>query len=76
MKGSGMKEWTPEEIRDFRKRLGLLQKEFAVMLRVTRQYVCYMEAGDKNPGGTMKALLDCLEKDFMRRSRTKKTERR
>lgn len=56
-----MKEWTPEQIKDFRKRLNVIQKDFASMLRVTREYVVYLEKGVRSPSDTMRALLDCLE---------------
>jgi DNA-binding transcriptional regulator YiaG len=56
-----VKQWTPEEIKAFRQRLNLFQKDFAVLLRVTEQYVCNLEKGVKTPGGTMRALLSCLE---------------
>ncbi len=56
-----MKQWTPEEIKVFRQRLGLYQKDFATFLRVTVQYVCNLEKGVRTPGATMRALLDCLE---------------
>jgi DNA-binding transcriptional regulator YiaG len=56
-----MKQWTPDEIKAFRQRLNLYQKDFAGLLRVTEQYVCNMEKGVRTPGDTMKALLDCLE---------------
>jgi DNA-binding transcriptional regulator YiaG len=56
-----MKDWTGEEIRDFRKHLNLYQKDFATMLRVTREYVVYLEKGVRTASGTLRALLDCLE---------------
>jgi DNA-binding transcriptional regulator YiaG len=56
-----MKTWTPNEIKEFRKRLNLYQKDFALMLRVTLQYVCNLEKGVRNVSNPMKALLDCLE---------------
>jgi len=56
-----MKQWTPDEIKDFRQRLNLYQKDFAALLRVTVQYVCNLERGVRSPSNTMKALLDCLE---------------
>jgi len=57
-----MKAWTPEEIRTFRNLLGLTQVKFADMLGVTRVYVVFLERGDRQPGKTMKRLLDCLER--------------
>lgn len=59
-----MKQWTPEEIKDFRLRLGLYQKGLAELLRVSTNYVYLMEKGVKKPGSTMKALLDCIEREY------------
>jgi predicted transcriptional regulator len=56
-----MKQWTPEEVREFRKRLGLYQKDFAELIGVTRIYVIYLEKGVREPGKTMKKLLDIME---------------
>lgn len=56
-----MKQWTPEEIKSFRQRQKLYQKDFADILRVTVQYVCNLEKGVRSPSNTMKALLDLLE---------------
>ena len=56
-----MKQWTPEEVREFRKRLGLYQKDFAELIGVTRVYVIYLEKGVRRPSKTMKKLLDIME---------------
>jgi predicted transcriptional regulator len=56
-----MRQWTPDEIKDFRKKLGLTQTAFASVLGVTQVYVSYMEGGVKRPGRTMCLFLDCLE---------------
>jgi predicted transcriptional regulator len=56
-----MKQWTPDEIRNFRKQLGLSQTQFASMLGVTQVYISYMEGGVKKPGRSMKLFLDCIE---------------
>jgi DNA-binding transcriptional regulator YiaG len=56
-----MKQWAPEEIKLFRKQLGLYQKDFAEMIGVTRVYVIYLEKGVRRPSKTMKKLLDIME---------------
>ncbi len=66
-----MKEWSPEEIKSFRKRLNLYQKDFAALLRVRREYIVLLEKGVRSPSDTMKALLDCLEDKHVNK-RTKK----
>jgi DNA-binding transcriptional regulator YiaG len=57
-----MKHWTPEEIKEFRKRLGLYQKDFAPMIGVTERYVIYLERGLRKPSQTLKILLSMIEK--------------
>jgi DNA-binding transcriptional regulator YiaG len=59
-----MKQWTPEEIRDFRQRLGLYQKGLAALLRVSTNYVYLIEKGVRSPSNTMRALLDCIEREY------------
>jgi DNA-binding transcriptional regulator YiaG len=58
-----MKQWTPKEIKDFRKRLNLYQKDFASMLGVSARYIIYLEQGVKEPGKPLKYFLDCLERE-------------
>ena len=56
-----MKEWKKEEIKNFRKALGLPQEEFAKLLGVSRVYVMMIETGKRKPSSVLKKLLDCLE---------------
>lgn len=58
-----MKQWTPEEIKEFRKRLDFYQKDFASQLGVTTRYIIYLEQGVRVPSKTMKLFLDCLERE-------------
>ena len=53
-----------DSLRDhaLRKRLNLYQKDFAEQIGITPRYVIYLEQGVKEPGETLKGLLDCLEK--------------
>ena len=69
-----MKKWTPDEIKAFRQRLNLYQKDFAALLRVTEQYVCNLEKGVRSPSNTMRALLDCLEGQHGKKKTGKKGE--
>jgi DNA-binding transcriptional regulator YiaG len=57
-----MKNWKPEEIKEFRKQLGLYQKDFAQMIGVTMRYVIYLEQGVRQPSQTLKILLSMIEK--------------
>lgn len=56
-----MKEWTPEEIKKFRNRLGLYQKDFGQKIGVTTRYVIYLEKGVRQPSMTLKILLTMME---------------
>lgn len=69
-----MKQWTPGEIKEFRQRLNLYQKDLAALLRVTEQYVCNLEKGVRSPSNTMRALLDCLEGQHTEKKTGKKGE--
>ena len=57
-----MKLWTQDEIKAFRQTHDLYQQDLAAMLRVTKEYICNLEGGVRSPSNTMRALLDCLEK--------------
>ena len=59
-----MREWTPEEIKNLRKRLKAPQWRFAELLGVTRVYVNYLEKGVKTPSMTLKLLLNYVERDL------------
>lgn len=67
-----MKQWTAEQIRAFRKRLNLYQRDFAKMLGVTERWIIYLEGGERKPNKTLKLLLDCIEKE---KGKEKKHER-
>jgi DNA-binding transcriptional regulator YiaG len=56
------KNWTPEDIKELRKRLSLYQKDFAQMIGVTERYVIYLEKGVRQPSQTLKILLSMMEK--------------
>jgi len=56
-----MKTWTPEEIKEFRKRQGLYQKDFGELIGVTMRYVIYLEQGVRQPSKTLKILLSMME---------------
>ena len=56
-----MKNWTREEIKEFRKRMSLYQKDFALKIGVTMRYVIYLEQGVRRPSKTLKILLSMIE---------------
>ena len=65
-----MKQWTATEIKDFRKRLGLYQKDFAELVGVTRLYIIYLEKGVRRPGRTLTILLNLLEQQENEKERS------
>jgi len=67
-----MKNWTPEEIKEFRKRLSLYQKDFAQMIGVTMRYVIYLEKGVRQPSMTLKILLSMMEAQENEKGKGKK----
>jgi DNA-binding transcriptional regulator YiaG len=64
-----MKNWTPEEIKKFRKRLSLYQKDFAEMIGVIERYVIYLVKGVRQPSMTLKILLSMVEKQVNEKER-------
>jgi DNA-binding transcriptional regulator YiaG len=67
-----MNHWTPEEIKIFRKRLGLYQKDFAPTIGVTERYVIYLEKGVRQPSKTLQILLPMMEKQEIKNRKEKK----
>jgi DNA-binding XRE family transcriptional regulator len=65
-----MKQWIPEEIKEFRNRYGLYQKQLANLLGVTERYIIYLEKGVRKPSKTITLFLDCLE-DQMKQGKEK-----
>lgn len=57
-------KWNKEDIKAFRKQLGLSQRKFAELLGVTERYVVYLEAGQRKPFKTLEKLLDCLKEQM------------
>jgi DNA-binding transcriptional regulator YiaG len=59
-----MKEWLPEEIKEFRKVNILSQKALSELLGVAENYVYFLEKGVRKPSKTLRLLLDCVEKQL------------
>ena len=56
-----MKRWTPDRIRQLRKRLGLTQAEFADELGYKRyQTISEFENGEREPPATTQKVLDAM----------------
>ncbi len=58
-----MKEWTQVDTSVSQEKAYLYQREMAVRLGVTREYVIYLEKGVKKPSKTLKLFLDCIERE-------------
>jgi DNA-binding transcriptional regulator YiaG len=68
---AGMREWTPEEIRQFRESLKLSQKAFGELLGKTRNAIYYLERGEREASRTLKLLMDCIEEKHLRERKEK-----
>jgi DNA-binding transcriptional regulator YiaG len=55
--------WKTEKIKLLRKRLRLSQEAFGEILGVSRNYIYYLERGEREPSKTLRLLLDCIEKE-------------
>jgi DNA-binding XRE family transcriptional regulator len=60
-----MREWTNEEIRDLRSRLGLSQTAFGELVGITRIAVYYLEKGVRTPSKTLAILMDWIDRKEM-----------
>ena len=58
-----MKSWTPEEIKKLREKYKLSQNSFGERLGVSRNYIYYLERGEKTPSKTLRLLLNYIEKE-------------
>jgi DNA-binding transcriptional regulator YiaG len=56
-----MKKWTPKEIIAFRKKCELSQRAFGESLGVVKNYIYYLERGERIPSKTLRILLSLLE---------------
>lgn len=58
-----MSEWTPDRIKTLRLKKGLSQQAFGKSLGVTRNFIYYLERGERKPSKILQLLLDCVEKE-------------
>jgi transcriptional regulator with XRE-family HTH domain len=56
-----MKYWKPEDIKNLKKKYKLSQHSLGKLLGVSRNYIYYLERGERMPSETLKLLLDCVE---------------
>lgn len=59
-----MKNWTSKEIKAFRERHKLTRPALGRLLGVSGNYIYLMEKGVRNPGKSLKLLLDYVERDL------------
>ncbi len=67
-----MKEWAPEEIREFRNRLELTQAQFGELLGITRNAIYYLERGEREPSKTLRLLMSCIEQQQEKKRKEEK----
>jgi DNA-binding transcriptional regulator YiaG len=71
-----MKNWTREEIKELRNRMGLSQALFGERIGTTRQYVYYMERGERIPSKTLMLLLSYIDNENEKGKEVKKHGKR
>ena len=60
-------EWTGEQIKRLRERLGLTQHEFALLVGLqTRSAINQLEKGRRHPTGVLSRVLDLIDSDNRR----------
>jgi DNA-binding transcriptional regulator YiaG len=62
-----MKKWTAKNIKSLRKQLKVSQTSFGELLGVTRNYIYYLERGEKEPSKTLCLLFNCVEKEYKKK---------
>ncbi len=64
-KRKGKAMWTPEKIKELRKKYGETQEDFCVRLGISLDGLRYWEQGKGFPGGSATILLGRLEEDYL-----------
>ena len=62
-----MRNWKPRDVKIFRSKLKLTQKDFGNLLGVSRIHIYYLENGLKASSKTLRLLLDCLKEKFKKK---------
>ena len=62
-----MKKWNAKNIKSLRKQFKVSQTSFGELLGVTRNYIYYLERGEKEPSKTLRLLLSCVEKEYKKK---------
>ena len=62
-----MKKWSAKNIKSLRKQLKVSQTSFGELLGVTRNYIYYLERGEKKPSKMLCLLLECVEGKLKRK---------
>lgn len=59
-----MRNWIPKEVKNFKRKYGLSQKQLSELLGVSRIHIYYLEKGVREPSKTLRLLLDCIERQL------------
>ena len=70
-----MKDWKPENIKAFRKRLKLSQRAFGDLVGVTRMHIYYIERGERVISKTLHILLNYIEREFKENEKGKEVKK-
>ncbi len=62
-----MKDWKPKDIKRLKIKYGLSQRTLGNLLGVSRNYIYYLERGEKTPSKTLRLLLDCVEEKLKKK---------
>jgi DNA-binding XRE family transcriptional regulator len=62
-----MESWKPEDIKRLKNKYSLSQRTLGDLLGVSRNYIYYLERGEKTPSKSLKLLLDCVEEKLSKK---------
>lgn len=66
-----VRDWAPEEIKELREESKLSQKAFGDLLGVTRNFIYYLERGERKPNKTLRLLLDSVKEELKEKGKRK-----
>jgi len=70
-----MNFWTPEDIKNLKRKYGLSQKRLSELLGVSRIHIYYLEKGVRKPSKTLRLLLDCIERQLKENEKGKESKK-
>ncbi len=66
-----MKAWTPKEVRELRKRYKLSKAKLGELIGVSKNYIYYLEKGERTPSKTVQIVLGFVEKQLQENEKGK-----